>query len=81
MLKKRGVHAMLSNPSREIEYRLAKWTIANLEAKGLMTPQEIETIWGRILSEYKPPTASVEVPCASMLAPIQGGHNEKSYKD
>ena len=72
---------MLSDPSSEIKYRLAKWIIANLEAKGLLTPQEIETIGERILSEYNPPTASVEVPCASMLDPIQGGSNGKSHKD
>ena len=72
---------MLSNPSREIEYRLAKWIVANLEAKGLLSPKEIKAIWERLLAEYKPPTASVEVPCGSMLDSIQGGHHGESPKD
>jgi len=64
---------MLSKPNKEIEYRLAKWIIANLEAKKLLSPDEIETIWQRLLTAYEPPTQSVEVPCGSMLNPMGGG--------
>ena len=64
---------MLSKPNQEIEYRLAKWIIANLEAKKLLSPDEIETIWQRLLTAYEPPTQSVEVPCGSMLNPMGGG--------
>ena len=62
---------MLSN--QEIEYRLAKWIIANLEARKLLAPDEIKAIWQKLLTVYEPPTQSVEVTCGSMLNPMGGG--------
>ena len=44
--------------SREVDYRLSKWIITNIEQ--LLEPDEIEEIWRELLSFYSPPTASVE---------------------
>lgn len=63
---------MLANPSQEVKYRLAKWVVANLEAQGLLTPDEIKRIWEELLDLYTPPTQSIEVPCGSMINPLQG---------
>ena len=67
---------MLTNPDQEVKYRLAKWVIANLEAQGLLTPDEIKRIWEDLLTVYKPPMQSVEVPCGSMINPFQGGNSD-----
>ena len=50
--------------SREVDYRLSKWIITNIEQ--LLEPDEIEEIWGELLSFYSPPTASVENVCGTM---------------
>ena len=41
---------------RELDYRLSKWILKNLEQ--LLEPDEIEEIWTELLSFYAPPTAS-----------------------
>ena len=75
-ISKKEVLTMLSKPNQEIKYRLAKWIIANLEARKLLAPDEIETIWQQLLTAYEPPTRSVEVPCGSMLNPMGGGNRD-----
>jgi hypothetical protein len=50
--------------SREVDYRLSKWIITNIEQ--LLSPEEIEEIWRELLSFYSPPTASVENVCGTM---------------
>ena len=42
---------------REVDYRLSKWIITNIEQ--LLLPEEIEEIWRELLSIYLPPTASL----------------------
>ena len=49
---------------REVDYRLSKWIITNIEQ--LLLPEEIEEIWRELLSIYLPPTASVENVCGTM---------------
>ena len=49
---------------REVDYRLSKWIITNIEQ--LLLPEEIEEIWRELLSFYSPPTASVENVCGTM---------------
>ena len=63
---------MIKRTDQEVKYRLAKWVIMNLEAEQLLMPDEIEAIWRELLSLFSPPTESVEVPCGSMLDPMQG---------
>ena len=50
---------------REVDYRLSKWIITNIEQ--LLLPEEIEEIWTELLSFYAPPTASVENVCGTMI--------------
>ena len=50
--------------SREVDYRLSKWIITNIEQP--LEPDEIEEIWRELLSFYSPPTASVENVCGTM---------------
>ena len=50
--------------TREVDYRLSKWIIKNIEQ--LLEPDEIEEIWQELLSFYAPPTASVENVCDTM---------------
>ena len=50
--------------SRELDYRLSKWILENIEQ--LLEPDEIEAIWTELLSFYSPPTASVENVCDTM---------------
>ena len=52
---------MLKDAHKEVEYRLAKWIIRNLEQEQLLLPDEIEAIWRELLSLYDPPTRSIEV--------------------
>lgn len=49
--------------SRELDYRLSKWILKNVEQ--LLTPDEIEEIWKELLSFYSPPTATVENVCGA----------------
>ena len=51
---------MLKDAHKEVEYRLAKWIIRNLEQEQLLLPDEIEAIWRELLSLYDPPTRSIE---------------------
>ena len=56
--------------SRELDYRLSKWILENIEQ--LLEPDEIEAIWTELLSFYSPPTASVENVCGSLSDPLGG---------
>ena len=59
------IEQQTDNPfSREVDYRLSKWIIRNIEQ--LLEPDEIEEIWRELLSFYAPPTASVENVCDTM---------------
>ncbi len=51
---------MIKNSKREVEYRLAKWVIRNLEVKQLLAPDEIRLIWQGLIDYYDPPTRSAE---------------------
>ena len=56
--------------SRELDYRLSKWILENIEQ--LLEPDEIEAIWTELLSFYSPPTASVENVCGTLSDPLGG---------
>lgn len=56
--------------SRELDYRLSKWILENIEQ--LLEPDEIEAIWTELLSFYSPPTASVENVCGTLNDPLGG---------
>ena len=59
------IEQQTGNPfSREVDYRLSKWIIRNIEQ--LLEPDEIKEIWRELLSFYAPPTASVENVCDTM---------------
>ena len=65
---------------REVDYRLSKWIITNIEQ--LLLPEEIEEIWRELLSIYLPPTASVENVCGTMSGNGLGKyHSPVTYKD
>lgn len=51
---------MLKNRDKEVDYRLAKWIIRNMEKEQILTPDEIQAIWQELLSFYDPPTRTVE---------------------
>lgn len=45
----------------EVEYRLAKWLIANLKQDGIITDDEMQEAWQKIAEHYNPPFLEVEV--------------------
>ena len=57
---------------REVDYRLSKWILTNIEQ--LLEPDEVETIWTELLSFYFPPTASVENVCGTLTEDPLGGY-------
>ena len=65
--------------SREVDYRLSKWIITNIEQ--LLSPEEIEEIWRELLSFYSPPTASVENVCGTMTGNGLGKYVVPSKSD
>lgn len=56
--------------SRELDYRLSKWILRNIEQ--LLEPDEIKAVWTELLSFYSPPTASVENVCGTLSDPLGG---------
>lgn len=48
---------MLEN---EINYRLAKWILLNMEKDGIITPDELRLAWINIAGHYEPPFLDVE---------------------
>lgn len=57
---------MLKRAHQEVDYRLCKWIIRNLEKEQLLLPDEIEAIWRELLSLYDPPTKSIETVSGTM---------------
>ena len=57
---------------REVNYRLSKWILTNIEQ--LLEPEEIETIWTELLSFYSPWSASVENVCGTLTEDPLGGY-------
>lgn len=55
---------VVSPLTQELDYRLSKWILKNVEQ--LLEPDEVEEIWQGLLSFYAPPTASVENVCGSL---------------
>ena len=49
---------------REVNYRLSKWILTNIEQ--LLEPDEIEAIWAELLSFYSPWSSSVENVCGTL---------------
>ncbi|MBR1710129.1 MAG: hypothetical protein IJ719_15080 [Clostridia bacterium] len=60
---------MLSNAQNEVDYRLAKWIVRNMEKEQILTPDEIKTIWRELLTRFEPPTRSIE----TVTGTIRGG--------
>ena len=57
---------------REVDYRLSKWILTNIEQ--LLEPDEVETIWTELLSFYSPWSASVENVCGTLTGDPLGGY-------
>ena len=45
----------------EINYRLAKWLICNLQDNGLIDKDEVIVVWQKLIEHYQPPFKCVEV--------------------
>ena len=45
---------------KEIDYRLAKWVLLNLEKDGVITDDELRIAWMNIAGYYDPPFLEVE---------------------
>lgn len=45
----------------EVEYRLAKWILANMLQDGIISESEMQKAWKKIAEHYKPPFLEVEV--------------------
>ena len=50
----------MKTESQEVDYRIAKWIIRNMEKEQLLSPDEIRSVWGELLSFYSPPNKSIE---------------------
>lgn len=46
---------------KEVDYRLAKWILAGLQEKELLTGNETKMIWQELLEEFDPPMRSTEI--------------------
>lgn len=57
---------------REVNYRLSKWILTNIEQ--LLEPDEIEAIWAELLSFYSPWSSSVENVCGTLTEDPLGGY-------
>jgi len=44
----------------EVDYRLAKWLIANMERDGVITDSEMQEAWKMIADRYNPPFLAVD---------------------
>ena len=63
----------IENSRQELDFRLSKWILKNVEQ--LLTPDEVEIIWAELLSYYSPPTASIENVSGSTSNPL--GHYQR----
>lgn len=46
---------------REINYRLAKLILVNMKADGIISDEEMQTVWKLIAEKYKSPFLELEV--------------------
>ena len=70
---------VVSPLTQELDYRLSKWILKNVEQ--LLEPDEAEAIWQGLLSFYAPPTASVENVCGSLSGDGLGKYVTPGKKD
>lgn len=45
---------------KEVDYRLAKWVILNMEKDGVITSDELRLVWMNIAEHYTPSFLEVE---------------------
>ena len=45
---------------KEVDYRLAKWVILNMEKDGVITSDELDLAWMNIAEYYDPPFLELE---------------------
>ncbi len=45
---------------KEVDYRLAKWLLLNMEKDGVITSDELRLAWINIAGHYEPPFLEVE---------------------
>ena len=45
---------------KEVDYRLAKWQLVNMEKDGIITSEEMHLAWLNIAGHYEPPFLEVE---------------------
>ncbi len=45
---------------KEVDYRLAKWVILNMEKDGVITSDELHLAWMNIAEYYDPPFLELE---------------------
>ncbi len=45
---------------KEVDYRLAKWLLLNMEKDGVITADELRLAWIDIAGNYEPPFLEVE---------------------
>lgn len=45
---------------KEVDYRLAKWLLLNMEKDGIITSDEMSLAWINISGHYEPPFLEVE---------------------
>ena len=46
---------------KEVDYRLAKWLLLNMEKDGIITADELRLAWINIAEHYEPPFLEVDV--------------------
>ena len=71
-MRNNGTRATDAPARREVDYRLSKWILTNIEQ--LLEPDEIEAIWTELLSFYSPWSASVENVCGTLTGDLLGGY-------
>ena len=45
---------------KEVDYRIAKWLLLNMEKDGIITSDELRLAWSNISEHYEPPFLEVE---------------------
>lgn len=63
---------MLRNIDQEVDYRVIKWMLRNMEKQGLLLPEEIKAIWTELIETYDPPTRSLEEVTETILGDGNG---------
>lgn len=44
----------------EVDYRISKWIVLNMQEAGFLTKDEVKAIWQQLLDQYDPPFRSTE---------------------